>query len=512
MAELSGPTRAYDWIAFHAGRTPDKIAAIDLGSGRRSTYAELDDRVGRLASHLRDRCGVGPGDRVAVLTQNTVDVFEVQFACWRLGAIMNPLNWRLAAPELEFITGDSEPSVLVHDADFAEVAARLPGRRLERGPGSAYEEAIGSASRLTDPVPATLDDVITLMYTAGTTGRPKGALITHRMTFYNAVNIGLAVHLTSSSTCLVVLPTFHTGGLNLYANPTFHLGGTVVVAQSFDPGETLALISDPELGVTHFFGVPANYLFMSQHPDFETADLSRLVATGLGGAPAPLLLLETWARRGCPLMHGYGMTETSPSAIVIDDAHAVSKSGSCGLPVLHTEVRIVAREGGDVRPGEVGELWIRGPNVTPGYWRRPDADRDSFSAAGPGEPSGWKWLHTGDAARQDEDGYFYIVDRWKDMYISGGENVYPAEVESVLYGLGGVVETAVVGVPDQRWGEVGHAIVVLKPGAEVTEEAVVEHCRTRLARFKVPKSVAFRSEPLPRNAAGKILKTELKPG
>ena len=494
-------TPAYDWIAFHARRTPAKLATLDLGTGRRLTYRELDDRVARLAAHLREGCGVQAGDRVAVLAQNTVDVFEVQFACWRLGAIMNPLNWRLAPPELEFITGDSEPSVIVHDAEFAEVAARLPGVKLERGPGSAYERAIESARPLDEPVRPSLDDVLTLMYTAGTTGRPKGALITYRMVFYNAVNIGLAVDLTSRSTTLVVLPTFHTGGLNLYANPCLHLGGTVVLMRSFEPGETLRLISDPELEITHFFGVPANYLFMSQDPGFEKADLSRLVATGLGGAPAPLPLLEAWARRGCPLMHGYGMTETSPSAIVIDPEHAVSKSGSCGLPVLHTEVRIVDREGRDVERGQVGELWVRGPNVIAGYWRRPDADAESFTDG---------WLHTGDAARQDEDGYYYIVDRWKDMYISGGENVYPAEVESVLYELDGVAEAAVVGVPDERWGEVGRAVVVPKPGASLSEEAVLEHCRARLAKFKIPKSVVFRTEALPRNAAGKVLKTELR--
>ncbi|HEX6548890.1 MAG TPA: long-chain fatty acid--CoA ligase [Candidatus Dormibacteraeota bacterium] len=493
-------TRAYDWIAHHARRTPGNLAAIDVDSGRRLTYAELDDRVSRLASHLGS-VGVERGDRVAVLAPNSTDVFEIQFACWRLGALLNPLNWRLAPPELEFIAGDSEPKVLIHDREQAALAASLPGLKIERGgDDSAYERGIAAASRLERVATPNLDDVLCLLYTAGTTGRPKGALVTYGMTFWNAVNIGMAVELTSSSTALTVLPTFHTGGLNLYANPTFHLGGTVVVMRTFDPGQCLALLSDPELGVTHFFGVPANYLFLAEHPDFERADLSRLVATGLGGAPAPLSLLETWARRGCPLMQGYGMTETSPSAIVIGADQVIAKQGSCGLPVLHTEVRIVDGEGRDVATGEVGELWVRGPNVTPGYWRRPDASAESFTDS---------WLHTGDAARQDEDGYFYIVDRWKDMYISGGENVYPAEVENAIYALAGVSEAAVVGVPDERWGEVGCAFVVLRPGAELTEAEVIEHCRERLARYKVPKSVVFRDQPLPRNAAGKVLKREL---
>ncbi len=492
--------RAYDWIAHHARRTPDKLAVVEHPSGRRLSYRRFDERVSRLAWHLRHRCGVEAGDRVAFLGQNSIDVFEVQFACWRLGALMVPLNWRLALPELEFITADAEPRVLVHDGEQGAFASRLPGTRIERGgPESQYERAIAAADRLREPAAVHLDDVLCLLYTAGTTGRPKGALVTYGMTFYNAVNIGMAVDLTSRSVCLTVLPTFHTGGLNLYANPTFHLGGTVVVIRAFDPGETLRLLSDPELGVTHFFGVPANYLFMAQHPDFEQADLSRLVATGLGGAPAPTPLLETWARRGCPLMQGYGMTETSPSTIVLSADKVIEKQGSCGLPVLHTEVRIVDAQGRDVERAQVGELWVRGPNVTPGYWRRSDATAESFTEG---------WLHTGDAARQDEDGYYYIVDRWKDMYISGGENVYPAEVESAIHELPEVAEAAVVGVPDERWGEVGMAVVVPRPGAGLSEARIIEHCRARLARYKVPKSVVF-TDSLPRNAAGKVLKREL---
>lgn len=493
--------RAYDWIAHHARRTPNKLATLDYPGGRRLTYSELDDRVSRLAGHLRRVLGVKAGDRVSILAVNAVDVFEVQFACWRLGAILNPLNWRLAVPELEFITGNAEPKVLVHDLEYRATALVLPGCRIERGSSdSEYELAIAAAEPLEEPVTPDLDDVLCLMYTAGTTGRPKGALITYGMTFYNAVNIGMAVDLTSRSVCLTVLPTFHTGGLNLYANPTFHLGGTVVVMRAFDPSETLRLLSDANLGITHFFGVPAHYLFMAQLPDFEAADFSRLVATGLGGAPAPTPLLETWAKRGCPLMQGYGMTETSPTAIVLSADKVIEKQGSCGLPVLHTEVRIVDSSGCDVPQGEVGELWVRGPNVTTGYWRRPDANQESFTD---------DWFHTGDAARQDEDGYYYIVDRWKDMYISGGENVYPAEVENAIYELESVGEAAVIGVADERWGEVGQAIVVVKAEYRLTEDELLEHCRRRLAKYKVPKSVVFIDQPLPRNAAGKVLKREL---
>jgi fatty-acyl-CoA synthase len=492
--------RAYDWIAHHAHRTPRKLATIELHTGRRLTYTEFDDRIARLAGFLTGELGVEPGDRVAVLSPNSVNVFELQFACWRSGAVLTPLNWRLALPELEYIVHDSTPKVLFYDPEHETPARALGLRAIGWGDsGSEYENAVSKTSPVRRASPPWLNDTAAIMYTAGTTGRPKGALITHAMTFYNAVNIGMAVDLTSQSVCLVVLPTFHTGGLNLYANPTFHLGGTVAVMRAFEPEVTLRLLGDRDLRVTHFFGVPSIYLFMSQHPSFEGTDLSRLVATGIGGAPAPLSLLETWAARGRPLMQGFGMTETSPTALVLGADRALDKVGSCGLPVLHTEVRLVDKDGRDVAVGELGELWVRGPNVSSGYWHRPDANAESFTDG---------WLHTGDAARQDDEGYFYIVDRWKDMYISGGENVYPAEVENVIYQLPAVAEVAVIGVPDEKWGEVGRACVVLKPDSMTSEGTIIEHCRANLARYKVPKSVVFIAE-LPRNAAGKVLKREL---
>ena len=255
-----------------------------------------------------------------------------------------------------------------------------------------------------------------------------------------------------------------------------------------------------ELGITHFLGVPANWLFMSQAPAFAEVSFPSLVAAGVGGSPTPAELIKVWLDKGVPLQQAYGMTETSPLVLALSKEDAARKIGSAGLPVMYTECRIVDEIGADVAPGAVGELWVRGPNVTPGYWNRPEASAEVFTG---------EWLHTGDAARSDEDGYFYIVDRWKDMYISGGENVYPAEVENVLYDLAGVAEAAVIGVPDDRWVEVGKAFVVARPGATVTEQDVVRHCTDRLARFKVPRSVVFLDE-LPHNATGKIQKHELR--
>jgi fatty-acyl-CoA synthase len=299
---------------------------------------------------------------------------------------------------------------------------------------------------------------------------------------------------------LVVLPLFHTGGLNCYANPVLHAGGRIVVMRTFDPGDALRIIGDKAMGITHFFGVPAPYQFMWQHPDFETTDLSRLQMAGVGGAPCALAIMEAWAERGINLAQGFGMTETSPASIFIDPDDALRKLGSTGKPLLHTEVRIVDEHGNDVGVDEVGELWTRGPNITPGYWNRPDATADAFVDG---------WLRTGDAARMDDEGFIYIVDRWKDMYISGGENVYPAEVENAVYQLPQIAEAAVVGVPDPKWGESGVAVVVLKEGAELDQATLIAHCVERLAKFKVPARMHV-IDALPRNATGKVLKRELR--
>jgi fatty-acyl-CoA synthase len=501
-----------DWIAHHARFSPGAEAVHDLASGRRFTYAQFDERITRAALWLARDFGVRRGDRVAVLCMNDTDVFELQFACRRLGAIFLPLNWRLAVPELEFIAKDAGPVVLIHGVEFADAAlqvARLAGvshtADLANGKPSAYEAGIASAlttgkgGRL-DPPALDLADIWTIMYTSGTTGRPKGAEITYQMCVFNAVQCAMTIGLTANTRNLVLLPTFHTGGLNVYANPTFHTGGCNVVMRSFDPGLFLRLLSDRALGLTHLLGVPTNFLMLAQEPGFAAADFSHIACIGVGGAAAPLALIEEYGRKGIKLQQGWGMTETGPLGLLLSGEMALAKVGSSGLPPLYVRLKICDPDGNEVKQGETGELMIRGPTVTPGYWNRPEANATSFTADG--------WFHTGDAARQDEDGYYYIVDRWKDMFISGGENVYPVEVENVIYQLDGVLENAVVGVPHEKWGEVGRAFVVLKAGANLDEAAVIEHCGGQLARYKVPKEVRF-IDGLPHNATGKVLKHQL---
>lgn len=498
----------FDWLAKQAEMRPEKTALVDVASDRRLSYAQFHLRASRFAEFLRDEWRVQPGERVALLANNSSNYFEILWGCAKAGAILVCLNWRLAVPELEAVLRDADPVALVYDPPFASAAAALVERLgLQRvmtlaaqpAPGeSAYEAALAQASgRPLVMPPRALNDVWHLLYTAGTTGRAKGVPQTFGMVLYNALNIGLKIDLTSQDVTLNLLPCFHTGGLNLYANPTFHVGGTALIQRSFEPAETLHLLSTQ---ATAFFGVASVYLFLSQHADFAQTDLSGVRSWAAGGAPIPTSLLQLYRSRGIDIHYGFGMTETGPTVFLVDPGYPESKLGSVGKPCLHVDVRIVDANGAELPAGERGELLVKGPGVTPGYWQRPETTAQSFSDG---------WLHTGDVAMRDADGYYYIVDRLKDMYISGGENVYPAEVENVIYQLPQVGEAAVIGVPDATWGEVGRAFVVVKPGAALDEAAVIAHCRASLGRYKVPRSVLF-VRSLPRNPAGKVAKGELR--
>ncbi len=500
--------KVYDWIHKNADVLPAKTAVHDLDKGVKLSYAELDERTGRLAAFLRDELRVGKRDRVSVLSLNSPEMLELQFACMRLGAIFVPLNFRLAVPELEYIVGDCEPKALFTDPEMEETAktvAKSTGVGAVLTANSdrsdcSYEKAIAGREPVTEIADLTLDDLWCIMYTSGTTGRPKGAMITHSMCLFNAVNLAGPAKLDSRMVQYTFMPLFHTGGLNVFTNPALHFGGTALLTRAFDPGEVLKNISDRELGATHFLGVPAMYQFMAQHPDFETADFSRIVSCFVGAAPMPVSTLRTWLDRGVNLQQGYGMTETGPSCLGLAAEDAGRKIGSAGKPVLHTDLKVLDTDGNPVGADEVGVLWARGPTITPGYWNKPEANATSFVDG---------WLDTGDAVRVDEDGFYYIVDRTKDMYISGGENVYPAEVENVLYQLPDILEAAIIGVPDEKWGETGRAIVVLKEGHKLGEDAIIAHCAANLAKFKVPASVVF-TDVLPRNATGKVLKQDLR--
>ena len=498
----------FDWLAKQADLRPDKVALVDAATNRRYTYPEFHLRAGRFAEFVRREWRLAPGERIALLAHNSSDYFEILWGCAKAETILVCLNWRLAVAELETILRDATPTALIYDPAFADAALVLQERLgLERlmvlggevPPGGvAYEEALAATSGQAVVMrPRGLDETWHILYTAGTTGKPKGVLQTFGMVTYNALNIGLAIDLTSDDVTLNLLPCFHTGGLNMYANPTFHVGGTAIIQRAFEPGETLRLLAEE---ATAIFGVSAVYLFLSQHPDFAATEFKRMRSWAGGGAPIPTTLLETYLARGIAIQFGFGMTETGPTVFVMEKEFPRTKLGSVGKPQLYVDVRIVDRAGRDVAVGEHGELQIKGPGVTPGYWQRPEATAEAFSDG---------WLHSGDVAVRDADGYYTIVDRWKDMYISGGENVYPAEVENVIYQLPQVAEAAVIGVADERWGEVGRAFVVVRPGQSLSAAEVIAHCQAGIARYKVPRSVVF-LDKLPRNAAGKVVKGDLR--
>jgi fatty-acyl-CoA synthase len=457
------------WIRDRARVTPDRTAIV-FGD-RLVTYRELDERSDARAAALIAR-GLERGDRVATLTGNSPEHVEVFFACAKAGLILLPLNRRLANPELEFQLADAEPKLLLVE-EGQEPVGSVEAEPIEAQPPVSSFEPVAQEG-----------DGLLLIYTSGTTGRPKGALLTHANCFWTNVGFDLATGVGGDDVVLQTLPQFHVGGWNVQPLLAWWKGGTVVLERAFDAQRVLRLID--ERGVTTMMGVPATYLFLSQAPGFASADLSTLRLAVVGGAPMPVTLLETWRRRGVAIVQGYGLTEAAPNVLCLPPEDAVRKAGSAGKPYPYVETRL----------GAESELQVRGPNVFAGYWRDEAATAAAFTKDG--------WLRTGDVAEVDEDGCYRIRGRLKDMFISGGENVYPAEVEAVLHDHPAVADAAVVGVPDERWGESGIAFVV----GTADEEELLAHCRDRLAGFKVPKAIRFVDE-LPRNSLGKVEKAVL---
>jgi fatty-acyl-CoA synthase len=498
------------WLAAQLSRNPDGIAIVDGRSGARATYREAEDRAARLAAALR-ASGVRQGDRVALLSTNNPDLLIVLFAVAKLGAITVPLNFRLAPEELAYILGDSGAALVLASADVVPLArdavAATDGtvdRIVVIGDGEAgghesLADFVGAVAPLARPVPADADDVCLLMYTSGTTGRPKGAMLTHGNITWNAINmVGAGDGLRRSDVTLSVAPLFHIGALGIYSLPLLYLGGTVVTIDRFDPALTLELM-DRE-GVTVQFLVPTMWNAVMRCPQIAEFDASRIRWVMTGGAPCPLPVISFFTERGWPFLEGFGLTETSPTCTVMDSRRVLDKAGSVGRPLRHVECRVTADDGSDVADGEPGELLVRGPHVFAGYWRLPDATASALAGG---------WFHTGDIAVRDDEGFHTIVDRKKDMIITGGENVYPVEVERVLTGMPGIADVAVIGVPDETWGERVLAVVVPEPGGTVDADDVIAFCRSRLAHYKCPRRVEV-VEQIPRNATGKIVKGSLR--
>ena len=475
---------------------------------RRFTYRALNGRVNRLARALQ-ALGVKRGDRLSILSGNCAEYVEVIMATAKLGAMLVPLNWRLTPAELSFMVKDSGAEILIFHPDLLDAALQVKDKTglkkmvvlgSEQKVGDAYEPLLRAQSD-DEPVPETWPDLDTshiIMYTAGTTGQPKGAVLSQGASFWNAVNLTVDMGFSSADRNLAVLPMFHIGGIGLFTLPMLYMGGTVVIQKAFEPPKTLALLETEN--ITLFFGVAAIFLFLIQHPNFKREAFDKVRVVMSGGAPLPVSLVQQYFDQGIILQQGFGMSEAAPSIATLEKKSALKKAGSIGKALMHVEARVVDDHMLDVPVDQVGELVIRGPNLLKEYWNRPDATKEAFAGG---------WFHTGDLARMDRDGDLTIVERKKDMFISGGENVYPAEVEDAIYQLPQISEAAVIGIRDEKWGEVGKAVVVLKEGEMLTGEAVLTHLKERLAKYKIPKSVVF-TGPLPRNAAGKVLKNVLR--
>ncbi|MFN3643236.1 MAG: AMP-binding protein [Gemmobacter sp.] len=484
---------APDFAARRAALSPDAPAFVDHGTGRTWTFAMVDAEAQQLAGGLR-AAGHPPGTRIGVLSLNRAEVFVALFAARKAGLILVPLNWRQPVAELGAIVAATGIAAVIHDTAHAGCVAALglPGIAMSDGGGFAPLPARAAPP----PAPMAETDPWYLLLTSGTTGTPKAVIQTPRMTLACAVNIAQALGIGAQDRGACYLPLFHTAGLNLFALPLFLWGGCSHILPRFDAATLLAMIDRGD--VTQFFGVPTIYHAFRHHPDLARTDLGRVRGYACGGAALPVDLIAFFADRGAVICNGYGMTETGPTGFLIDRAAALTRIGSVGKPQMLTEARLDGVPDG--APG-TGEILMRGATVTPGYFANPAADAAAFTSDG--------WLRTGDVAMRDADGYYTIVDRLKDMFISGGENVYPAEVERVLDTHPSVLESAVIGVADPAWGEVGRAFLVPRPGAVPDLAALPDWCRARLAAYKVPRSFRL-LDALPRTPAGKVCKPDLR--
>jgi len=499
-----------DVLGERARLTPDKTALVCVPGGDRYTYGELSARVDRLMALLRDVCGFGAGDRLALLAHNRVEYIDAFFAAARSGIILVPLGTRLTAHEIGYILADAGVGGVIYDGAFTGVVRSLALTTSVERWIALDEPACDGHARLVDlamaaksgarsvfPRPGP-EDICCLLYTSGTTGKPKGVMIPHRMVAWNGYNTAICWQLREDDVSPVFTPLYHAGGLGAFLLPVLAIGGTIVLHEGFDTEEIWRTIERERCTVV--LGVPTIYKLLMESPSFATVDLSHVRWLISGGAPLPLYIIEAYQRRAVAFKQGYGLTEVGVNCFSMTAEESVRKKGSIGKAMMFTEARAVAEDGTDVPHGEVGELWLRGPHVCKGYWNNPEATAAALDAEG--------WFHTGDLARRDDEGFFYIAGRQKDVLISGGVNIYPAEIEGELLLHPAVQDAAIVGVPDATWGETAVGCVVLRQADSVTGEELAAFLRGKLANYKIPRRWLF-LDALPRTAYGKMLKNEL---
>ncbi|MCQ6275243.1 long-chain fatty acid--CoA ligase [Bacillus sp. V3B] len=485
-----------DWIENRARLTPTAEAIVDVEQKRSWTFSEVNKRSMATASWLKKQ-GVSKGDRVALLSPNHISYFDLLFACVKLGAIFVPINWRLAADEMDYILQDCTPKVIGYHSCFSEKMNELvlfPSMRFKID-DEVYLDQVNSLHVETE---LTEQDPLAIIYTGGTTGKPKGVVLSHQSIMSNGLNTILSWNLTKEDTTLTYMPLFHTGGLNALSIPLLMIGGKVIIASMFKPVEAIRYLNDYKCTIVLF--VPTMYHMIVHATEFKKQAFPTVKTFLSGGAPCPLEIYEEFQRKGLEFKEGYGLTEAGPNNFYMDQSKVNEKRGSVGKPMLFNDVRIMREDGTEAGSDEVGELWIKGKHTFKCYWNNREATAETMSDG---------WLRTGDLAKKDTDGYYYIVGRKKDLIITGGENVYPLEVEHWISNLPQVDEVAVVGIPDRKWGETVTAFIVLKENGSLTLSDLMQHCSIKLGNYKIPKEIIFLEE-LPKTHVGKINKEELK--
>lgn len=499
-----------DILGERARLSPGTVALIHAPTRQQFSYAELNRRALQCARVWTDLCSLLPGDRVCILSENRVEYVDAFWAAGKSGIILVPLGTRSTAHELHQILADCRPRCLMYSTRYETLAKELQqlvpfessiALDAEESSPEALSYAESIARVHPDPLPTRIqpEDIFCMLYTSGTTGRPKGVMIPHRQIAWNAYNTVVSWQLRQSDRVQVYTPMYHAGGLTVFMTPLFAIGGSIVLHDGFDATEVLQALRNYKC--TIFFGVPTIFKMLLDSPEFTSFDCSHLRWCASGGAPLPLQLLSAYQERGVIFRQGYGLTEVGVNCFAMSDEDSRRKAGSVGKTMMFTEAKLVAPEGNQVATNEVGELCLRGPHVCAGYWNNPAATAQVLDSEG--------WFHTGDLARCDEEGFFYIAGRSKDMIISGGVNIYPAEIEKELLEHPAIAEVSVIGTTDEKWGEVPVAFVALKPHAITSDVELIEFLRPRINKIKLPRHVIF-TKTLPRNAYGKVLKLELQ--
>jgi fatty-acyl-CoA synthase len=487
-----------DWLESRASLTPGAAAIVDAGIDQEWSYSEVNERAKAIAVWLQGK-GVNKGDRVALLAPNGISYFDLLFACGKIGAIFVPLNWRLSADELAFIIKDSEPALLAFHSKFTkEVTLIWDDTDQSIQIDGSYYQALFSRKQRIHPVYLDEEDPLAMIYTGGTTGKPKGAVLSHRAIIWNSISTIASWNLTEEDRTITYLPLFHTGGLNALSIPILMAGGTVVLATEFSPEKAVENLIKYQCTIVLF--VPTMHHMLVKSDKFHGTEFRHMKVFLSGGAPCPLDIYEAYKQKGIAFKEGYGLTEAGPNNFFIDPSEADFKRGSVGKPMLFTSIKIMKDDGSEALAGEIGELAIQGRHAFSYYWNNDSATENTLKDG---------WLYTGDLARQDQEGYFYIVGRKKEMIITGGENVFPLEIEHWLSSHPSIQEAAVIGVPDEKWGEAVTAFIVLEEASALSGAEVKEYCRKKLAGYKVPKQVHIISQ-MPKTHVGKIDKKQLK--